>query len=91
MCVCALPLPTAQTMPFPVVTNNLKVQMAVQTPSTWSKLFSFSKSHATILKLEGQVSAMGYGYQLRQSGLAATEASRELMIKASCVFDWLTM
>lgn len=55
LAVCLCFASSHQTMPFPVVTDNLKVQMAIQTPSTWSKLFSFSKSHATILKLEGQV------------------------------------
>ena len=51
--LCVGPFP--QTIPFPVVTDSLKVQVAMQIPSKWSKLFSFNKSHATILRLEGEV------------------------------------
>ena len=50
------PVALLQTLPFVVSSDIQRMQISVISKSLWSKVFSFEKSHATVLNLRGAVS-----------------------------------
>ena len=55
-CYSVLPVALLQTLPFIVSSDIQRMQISVISKSFWSKVFSFEKSHATVLYLRGAVS-----------------------------------
>jgi vacuolar protein sorting-associated protein 13A/C len=51
-------LKAGETSPFIVSSDTQKMQISVISKSYWSKVFSFEKSHATVLNLRGVISAV---------------------------------